>query len=236
MGAIMKTANEEKVGAIIVAAGEGRRFGGRKQFFELKGRPLLHWTLDKFNAHPEVTDIILVLPPGKETFPHLEAWPKLQAVVVGGPTRLSSVQAGFQALTKMPTEVVLVHDGVRPCFTPHLISRVINQVRKHGAAIPVWPIEETVKEVAQGQVRRTIDRSHLYVAQTPQGFYYSLLAKALAWAREHQVESTDEASLIEQMGIVVTAIPGERRNIKVTTPEDLIIAEALVEDENRTGL
>lgn len=236
MGAIMKTASEEKVGAIIVAAGEGKRFGGRKQFCSLKGRPLLHWTLDKFENHPEVTDIILVLPPNERRPLLFENWSKLRAIVPGGPTRLSSVQAGFQALSSQPTGIVLVHDGVRPGLSPSLISRIINQARREGAALPVWPIEETVKEVAHERVCRTIDRSNLYVAQTPQGFSYSLLAKALAWAQEHQVEATDEASLIEQIGGTVTTVRGERRNIKITTAEDLIIMEAFLGDENRTRL
>jgi len=125
---------------------------------------------------------------------------------------------------------------VRPCLSQDLISRLIRAVEQHGAVVPIWPIQETVKKVKGEKVLRTIYRTELFTAQTPQGFCFDLLAGALNWAREHRVESTDEASLIEQRGGEVYTIPGEGRNIKITTPEDIIIAEAFLELENRSGV
>lgn len=225
-----------KTAVIIVAAGEGRRFGGPKQFVPIKGRPLLAWTLDKFLRHEEIDDIVVVLPPSRADYPDFQNLPKVKAVVPGGSTRLASLQAGFKAVERLAPEIVLVHDGVRPCLSQDLISRVIEAAVRYGAVVPVWPIPETVKQVAGERVIRTIDRRELFTAQTPQGFQFKPLAETLIWAQEKGVESTDEAALLEQRGGSVYTILGERKNIKVTVPEDLIMAEALLELENRSGI
>jgi len=225
-----------KTAVIIVAAGEGRRYGGSKQFVTIKGRPLLAWTLDKFLQHEEIDDIVVVLPPSRAGYPDFQNLPKVKAVVPGGATRLASVQAGFKVVERLAPEIVLVHDGVRPCLSQDLISRVIQAAVKYGVVVPVWPIPETVKQVAGEKVIRTIERRELFTAQTPQGFQFKPLAETLLWAQKEGVESTDEAALLEQRGERVYTILGERQNIKVTFPEDLSMAEALLELESRPGL
>lgn len=225
-----------KTAVIIVAAGEGQRFGGPKQFVTVQGRPLLAWTLDKFIQHDQVDDIVLVLPPAHLNHPEFQNFPKIKAIMPGGTTRLASVQAGFKAIERLAPEIVLVHDGVRPCLSRDLISRVIEAAVSYGAVVPIWPIPETVKKVAGKKIVRTVDRKGLFTAQTPQGFQFKLLAETLNWAQEMEKESTDEASLLEQRGLSVYTILGERTNIKVTVPEDLTIAEAFLELENRSRL
>jgi 2-C-methyl-D-erythritol 4-phosphate cytidylyltransferase len=156
--------------AIIVAAGEGRRFGSAKQFAALQGRPILDWTLDAFETHPEVGEIILVLPDEKDGAGFIERHPKITAVVRGGRRRQDSVRRGFARVRAGADKVVLVHDGVRPLVSREVISRVIREAGRRGAAVPVVPVEDTIKEAVRGKVIRTVDRAHLYRVQTPQGF------------------------------------------------------------------
>jgi 2-C-methyl-D-erythritol 4-phosphate cytidylyltransferase len=214
--------------AIIVAAGEGRRFGSAKQFAALKGRPLLDWTLDAFETHPEVGEIVLVLPDEKAGAGFIERHPKITAVVRGGRRRQDSVRRGFARVRAGADKVVLVHDGVRPLVSREVISRVIREAGRRGAAVPVVPVEDTIKETVRGKVIRTVDRAHLYRVQTPQGFLYAVLEKALRRASLEKSTATDEAALAERAGAEVRAVEGDPRNIKVTTPSDLKLAEALL--------
>jgi len=214
--------------AVIVAAGRGRRFGSAKQFAALKGRPVLDWTLDAFEAHPEVGGIVLVLPDEKDGGPFLGRHPKIRAVVRGGRRREDSVRRGFARVRAGAGDVVLVHDGVRPLVSREVISRVIRAARRGGAAIPVVPVEDTIKEVVRGKVARTVDRANLYRVQTPQGFSYAVLDKALGRAGRKKPAATDEAALAERAGVKVRVVEGDPGNIKVTTPSDLKIAEAFL--------
>ena len=215
--------------AIIVAAGAGKRFGDRKQFAYLRAKPVLEWTLERFQAHAEVGAIVLVLPDEQDLKHYRLRYAKVVDIVRGGDRRQDSVWQGFRLLASAAPEVVLVHDGARPLVTAGLISRVIASARADGAAVPVLAVEDTIKEVRDGRVAATIDRTFLARAQTPQGFRYDILKRALDAARKDRFYGTDEAALVERAGLPVTAVAGDPRNIKITTPVDIPIAEALLD-------
>lgn len=219
-----------KVTAIIVAAGEGRRFGSAKQFALLGGRPVLDRSLAEYQAHPEIDEIILVLPAETEGPEYRRRYAKLAAVIGGGPRRQDSVALGFERLDCGPSDIVLVHDGVRPLVGRDVISRVIGKAKESGAAIPVVPVEDTIKETSGGTVVRTLERRNLQRVQTPQGFARRVLEKALKKAREDGFYGTDEAALVERTGHAVAVVAGDPRNIKITSPADLKAAEVFVED------
>lgn len=220
----------KNVSAIIIAAGEGKRFGSAKQFALLKGKSVLDWTLETFESHVKVSEIILVVKEDWLREKYMSRYKKLSAVVRGGERRQDSVRAGFDQVKSGKTDIVLVHDGVRPLVSKDLITRVIEAVEREGAVIPVLPLEDTIKRVEAGQVIKTVDRTTLFRVQTPQGFYYSTLERALKKAREHNFYGTDEASLVERIGEKVYIVEGDTLNIKITSPEDMHIAEALLED------
>lgn len=215
--------------AIIVAAGAGLRFGQMKQFAYLRAKPVLEWTLERFQAHAEVGAIVLVLPDEQDLKHYRLRYDKIVEIVRGGEKRQDSVWQGFRLLAAAAPEVVLVHDGARPLVPADLISRVIAAARTGGAAVPVLPVEDTIKEVREDRVTGTIDRSLLFRAQTPQGFGYDVLKRALDAARKDRFLGTDEAALVERIGLPVAAVPGDARNIKITTPIDIPIAEALLD-------
>jgi len=217
------------VAALIVAAGASKRFGQPKQFAYLKGKPVLEWTLERFQAHPGVGQIILVLPDESDRKHYETRYEKITSVVRGGERRQDSVWQGFRLLDATRTKMVLVHDGARPLVGAELISRVIAETERVGAVVPVIPIVDTLKETDEGRVVRTVDRARLVRAQTPQGFLYPVLKAALEAARADRFYGTDEAGLVERTGGVVQAIEGELRNIKITTPIDILLAEALVD-------
>ena len=219
-----------RVTAVIVAAGEGRRFGGAKQFVLLGGRPLVERSVAAFDGHPAVDAVVLVLPDAAGGADIAGRFRKVAAVVSGGPRRQDSVRNGFREVRGSGKDIVLVHDGARPLAAAELIGRVIEEAARSGAAVPLLPLEDTVKEVREYGILRTHDRSVLYRAQTPQGFRYEVLDEAMAAADRDGFLGTDEASLVERTGHRVAAVAGDPRNIKVTTPLDLRIAEALLGD------
>ncbi len=217
------------VDAVIVAAGTSTRMAGRdKLAAPLLGRPLLAWTLEAMASATVVGRLVVVTAP--ERVSELAAQPWMRArdarVVPGGARRQESVAAGVAATT---SRVVLVHDGARPLVSPALVDAVAVAASSEGAAIPVVPVAETLKRVADGRVGETVDRAGLAAAQTPQGARRTLLERA--WARfapGGPREFTDEAALLEAAGFPVAAVPGEATNLKVTLPEDLARAEALL--------
>jgi 2-C-methyl-D-erythritol 4-phosphate cytidylyltransferase len=215
--------------AIVVAAGAGKRFGEMKQFAYLRGKPVLEWTLEAFQGHGEVDAVVLVLPDEQDLKHYRMRYAKIVDIVRGGERRQDSVWQGFRLLDAATAEVVLVHDGARPLVSPGLISRVIAAARADGAAVPALPLEDTVKEVREGRVVRTADRTLLARTQTPQGFLYTVLKKALYQARRDRFYGTDEAMLAERAGIPVSVVEGDPRNIKITTLVDLKIAEGLLD-------
>ncbi len=218
------------VSVIIVAAGEGRRFGEAKQFAPLREKTVLDWSLEKFEAHEKVSEIILVLKDEKNKKIYLSRYRKLTAVVKGGEKRQDSVMAGFDQIAPEKSKVVLVHDAVRPLVEKDLISRVIEGAEEHGAAIPAIPSEDTIKIVEGERVIDTLERSKLFRIQTPQGFRYSILKEALKKAKEDGFYGTDEAALVERLEKRVFVAKGDEKNIKITSQEDLKIAEAFLED------
>jgi 2-C-methyl-D-erythritol 4-phosphate cytidylyltransferase len=217
-----------RVWAVVVAAGEGRRFGGPKQFAALRGRPVLDWSLAAFEANPFVDSIILVLAHPGEGGKYAARYGKIGAVVRGGEKRQDSVANGVEGLKAEIGDIVLIHDGARPLVTQELIERIIDAARETGAAVPAVPLDDTIKEAEKNRVVRTLDRSRLFRVQTPQGFALGLLQKALERAKAEGAEGTDEASLVERLGLPVALVPGDPRNIKITSPLDLTMAEAFL--------
>jgi 2-C-methyl-D-erythritol 4-phosphate cytidylyltransferase len=219
-----------RVTAIIVAAGEGKRFGSAKQFATLKGKSVLDRAIEAFENHPEVHEIILVLPDENEGPEYQSRYRKVAAVVRGGRRRQDSVRHGFERVHAEEGAIALVHDGVRPLVSPDVISRVIREARRSGAAVPVVPVEDTIKEVTEGKIVRTVPRERLCRVQTPQGFAYPVLETIVRWAHGEGQEATDEAGLAEKIGVEVRVVEGDPRNIKVTAPADLKLAEAFLDD------
>lgn len=224
------TNKRRRVTAIIVAAGKGRRFGRPKQFSVLKGKTVLDRCLEKFDTHQKVSEIILVLNDERQKKRYLRRYNKIAAVVKGGKRRQDSVFSGLSRVDPNKADIVLVHDGVRPLVDRDLIGRVIDAACNKGAAIPVIPVEDTVKIVENRRVKNTLDRKSTYRVQTPQGFLYKTLREAMDKARRENFYGTDEASLVERAGKKIHVVLGDARNIKITTPRDLRIAEALLED------
>ncbi|TMF05283.1 MAG: 2-C-methyl-D-erythritol 4-phosphate cytidylyltransferase [Chloroflexi bacterium] len=219
----------ENAGAVIVAAGSGTRMaGGDKLFTEVAGRPLLAHAIAPFQECAPIERIVLVmatlkLKRGRELVERYE-FTKVTALVKGGERRQDSVRAGLEALDEC--EFVAIHDGARPLVTGELIERGLDATRETGAAAPAVQIADTVKEAdPDGTVLRTLDRSRLWAVQTPQVFRYELLVRA---HREVAADVTDDAAMVEALGERVRLFEGDRRNLKVTMPEDLVLIEALV--------
>jgi 2-C-methyl-D-erythritol 4-phosphate cytidylyltransferase/2-C-methyl-D-erythritol 2,4-cyclodiphosphate synthase len=230
---------------VVVAAGSSRRMVGTdKLMAEIGGRPLLAWTLQACASAPCVEGVVLVAPPERANEWRAAPWlpPGVIGVVAGGATRGQSAAAGVRWLdARDPAgrdRPVLVHDGARPLLSPRLVTAVAEAAARHGAALPVLPVAETLKRVGEGLVLETVDRSSLAVAQTPQGARRGLLLDAwVAFPPEGPPEFTDEAALLEACRIPVHAIPGEPANVKVTLPDDLRRAAlALAPSGVRVGL
>lgn len=224
-----------KVEAIIVGAGKGVRFGEvqPKQFCCLGKKPIFCWAIERFEECKPIDKIILVIPPGMKEYVQKSIlsysnYKKIKATVEGGKERGDSVFQGLQAVDKN-TDIVLIHDGVRPLIFPYLIERLIHQVEKHGAATLAVPMKETVKKVGrEGMVDKTLNRKKLYSIQTPQGFKREIICKAHQVARESGQWASDDAALVEKMGKRVVVVPGNEMNIKITTSLDLKLAEILL--------
>lgn len=203
--------------------------GGLDKLFSKAGRrPLLAHAIAPFQASAAVERIVLVLsaaniPKGKALV-NKHAFTKVCGVVRGGERRQDSVRLGLDALG--PCDYVAVHDGARPLVGRRLIESGLEAVRETGAAVPALPLADTVKEGGPGaMVERTVERTRLWAVQTPQFFRYDLLARA---HREVTADVTDDAAMLEALGLPVRLFPGDRRNIKVTTPEDLGLVRALL--------
>jgi 2-C-methyl-D-erythritol 4-phosphate cytidylyltransferase len=209
--------------------------GGRaKQFLDLDGAPILAVTLSQFQQSDAIQSVILVVPGGevgpcREEIVGRYGLSKVERVLAGGPRRQDSVRFGIEA-SKGNYELVLIHDGVRPLIGPDLIARVVDAAQTHRAVITALPAKETVKEADDGGfVKGTRDRHRIWLAQTPQVFRYADIHSAHQKAlREGWDEATDDALLLEKMGIPVKIMEGSEDNIKVTTPHDLELARALV--------
>ena len=225
-----------KISAIIPAAGLGVRMGRSvpKQFLQLNHQSVLRHTVNAFEKYGLFSAVILVAPADSidatcDEFADIKV---ISRIVSGGKKRQDSVFAGLKALDE-DVDIVVVHDGVRPFLNRRMIRESVDIAAEHGAAITAIPVSDTIKRVnSQGFVDRTINREGLWRVQTPQAFRYSLLRQALEKAASDSYYGTDEGSLIEYIGKAVKIIHGSELNIKITQPEDLILAEKIAANEN----
>ena len=220
--------NQQKVGAIIAAAGKGERMGGTdKMFALLGGKPILARVIDVFNRCQSVGQIVVVV--AKQNVVRCQqlvaeqGWPRVTEVCPGGERRQDSVAAGLSRLKDC--QWVIIHDGARPLVTEELIQRGLAEARETGAAVAAVPVTDTIKVAGDDRiVRETPSRDTLWAVQTPQVFNFDIITEAY---RQASSEVTDDASLVEQLGYKVKLYMGSYDNIKITTPDDLTLAEVL---------
>lgn len=221
---------------VIAAAGTGSRMKSRinKQYMLLNSRPILSYSLDVFEKYEAVDEIVIVAHPREIEYCEKEivkkfGYRKVKKVIPGGNQRQDSVWAGLLQLNSDTTDYVAVHDGARPLLTPALLNDLINQAEEWGAAIPGIYVKDTLKMVDRdGFVGNTLDRSSTVFIQTPQVFRFQEIYQAYEMALEESFTSTDDAALFEKYIGRVKVVPGNYNNLKITTPEDLIIAQALL--------
>ena len=222
------------INAIIVAAGKGARMktGAPKQYLPIAGRPILGYTLAAFDRARVVDNIFLVAPEGDFDFCREKIFPPLNLgkrprLVSGGPRRQDSSRRGVLAVND-PGGIVLIHDGARPFVDEKEIATCARAAKNFGACVIGVPCFDTAKRVnRKGIIEKTVDRDGLWLSRTPQGFKYDLIKKAFEKADKDGFSGTDEAGLVERMGIDVKMEKGSGMNMKITTPEDLLLAEAI---------
>lgn len=231
------------VSAIVAAAGEGKRMGslGNKQLLLLAGKPVLAHTLEVLESSELVDEVVLLAPETlvesyRTRVVDAFGFRKVRDIIPGGRERQDSVWKGLEAIDP-EGDLVLIHDGARPFVTGDLIRRVVDAARSFGAAGAAVPVKDTVKRVGPDMViLETPPRDCLWLMQTPQVFSCRLLARAYREALEAGFRGTDDSMLVERLGVPVHVVPGSYENIKITTPGDLVVAEAiLAEREKRTG-
>jgi len=221
---------------VIVSAGKGQRLmeGTKKQFLSLAGKPILAHTIDKFEACPLIHSILLVV--GQEDMDYCMKeivekyqYRKISKIVPGGKQRQDSVKNGIDTLSG-DVDIVAIHDGVRPFVTREMIEESIRSTVRFGAVVFGMPVKETVKMAhPDGTVLKTLDRESLWHIQTPETFQVNVIKEAYQKATEDGFTGTDDASLVERLGIKVHLLPGSYTNIKITTPEDLILANLFLQ-------
>lgn len=222
-----------KVVVVLLAAGNGTRFGADKIQIDLSGRPIWRWSYDVFATHPQIEEIIFVAGKGNERMLRAELGVGTR-VILGGDTRQASARKGVELAATLG-DAVLIHDAARPFVTHAVIDRVLAEVAEGRAAAPGVKVADTVKRVRGGMVTETLDRSELVAVQTPQGALISDLLRAYAAIGDR--ETTDDLSVLEAAGLPTTIVEGETRNFKVTLPEDLLRAQAIAgHTESRTGI
>jgi 2-C-methyl-D-erythritol 4-phosphate cytidylyltransferase len=230
-----------KATVLIPAAGAGRRMGGAisKQYLELAGKPILAHTLTLFENHPQIENIYPIVPANDIAYcqQHIidrYGFNKVHRIIAGGAERQDSVRNGLRALAEdgfnQPHRTILIHDGARPLFDCKLLSALIEVVEKSGACTIGVPVKDTIKNVENSTITGSPDRDRLWQAQTPQGFQYHFIKEAFDQADADGFIATDDASLLERLGHPVQMLEGDYRNIKVTTPEDILVAIALLGD------
>ncbi|MDZ4113947.1 MAG: 2-C-methyl-D-erythritol 4-phosphate cytidylyltransferase, partial [Brevundimonas sp.] len=220
--------------AVIVAAGTGSRAGGSKQWRELGGRPVVRWSVEALLT-AGASELAVVVAPGDETLAAealagLDGW----FAVAGGPTRAASVQAGLNALTAGPDARVLIHDAARPLLDAATVSRVLDALDRHPAALPVLPVADSLRRGVDDLMGEPVDRDGLWRAQTPQGFRLGAIRDAYAdWSGS--APPTDDVEVARAAGQSVSMVPGDPRLMKLTYPEDFAMAEALIPRQTRVG-
>ena len=219
--------------ALIPAAGAGKRMGGdrNKQYLEVGGKPILAHTLDIFDRCDAVSEVCLIVPEDDcayacEMLDNMR-FTKPVKVIPGGKERQDSVRNGLNSIYHC--DIVMVHDGVRPFVTVDILNRCVEETILCGATVVAVPAKDTIKSVDEDRnVIETLERKKLWQIQTPQTFRYEILKEAFKKAYEDGFYGTDEAMLVERLGHKVKVVDGDYRNIKITTPDDLIIAEAIL--------
>jgi 2-C-methyl-D-erythritol 4-phosphate cytidylyltransferase len=221
---------KDRIVAIVPSAGIGRRFGEktRKTFVTLGGKPLLLWAVEALNAAPEVSEIIPVIKEEDMEYAidlfEKNGIPKVKRIAPGGKERQDSVYHGLNLIDDRKC-IVLVHDGARPLIEPSFISVAAGQMKDCDGVVVGVPVKDTIKEASGGEVKLTLDRNRLWAVQTPQLFRCKTIMEAYSRAMEESFYSTDDSALVEKYGGRVRIVMGSYMNIKVTTPEDLRIAE-----------
>jgi 2-C-methyl-D-erythritol 4-phosphate cytidylyltransferase len=226
-----------KTVAIIPAAGSGTRMPGplSKQYLSIGGKPILVRTLEVFALSPEIDEIILVAP--RKDIPAVRqmilgspAMSKIRHLLPGGRQRQDSVRNGLSAVAE-DADIVLIHDAVRPMISADLIRRTVQETKQHGAVTVGMPVKDTIKQVdRKGWIVDTLERQFLWITQTPQAFRRSVILEAHRRAEEERFYGTDDAGLVERMGMRVRMISASYGNIKITTPEDLLLADILIRE------
>lgn len=226
---------QEQAAVVIVAAGSSRRMGGRdKLWTPVAGRVVLARTIDAFAFSPLVSTIVLVLHAERlgeaRELCQREGWDKISGIIAGGTRRQDSVCLGldYLAVHTPETRWVMIHDGARPLVSNTILEAALQAVQTHLAAVAAVPVKDTIKQASHGIIQATPDRSQLWAVQTPQAFSFPVIHQA-----HHNVlaahEATDDAALLERLGHPVALFPGSYTNLKITTQEDLLIAEALIQ-------
>lgn len=226
------------VGVVIAAAGSGKRMGTKvkKQFLPLGDKPILIHTLECFLSHSQIKEWVVVT--GEDdvqatkqlvrSYSHLPA----VKVIAGGAERQESVYRGLQSLQH--SDYVLIHDGARPFVSPDLLERLFNELKRTDAVIPGVPVKDTIKQVnQQGQVMTTPPRDSLWAVQTPQAFRLSRIIASHEVGIRNQWAVTDDAMLMEKLGVATHVTLGDRENLKITTPEDMVFAKAILEERKK---
>lgn len=204
-----------------------------KQYLPLGGKPLLSHILDIFELSPDIDEVVLVtpeedIPAVRRTIVAPRGLSKVRHILAGGTQRQDSVRNGLAAVADH-VDIILIHDAVRPFISPQLIRQTVREAEKHGAVAVGMPVKDTIKKVDRdGWIIETPDRRLLWLTQTPQAFRRSVIQEAYRRADEDRFYGTDDASLVERMGFPVKMIPASYENIKITTPEDLLLAECLI--------
>jgi 2-C-methyl-D-erythritol 4-phosphate cytidylyltransferase len=226
-----------RISAIICAAGQGKRMGlgKNKQFLELEGKPLIIHTLQQWEECDRIDEVTVVVGRGEEdliqrliTTYQLK---KAYQVITGGEERQESVYQGLLSIgrSKKP-DIVLIHDGARPFITAQEINQLLEKLTVYDAAVLAVPLKDTIKKAAKdGHIEETLDRSQLWAIQTPQAFRYSLIWQAHQQAKRDEILATDDAALVERMDTPVYIVQGSYNNIKLTTPEDIELAEFMLQ-------
>ena len=223
----------KRCGAVIVAAGSASRMGGiDKVMAPLNGEPMIARTVRAFQNCDAISEIVVVtredlILPITSLCADMD---KVQAVVAGGSSRQESVHLGLNALSGK-CKLAAIHDGARPLISWQVIDRVVRAANTYGAAAPAIPVKDTIKVVQGGVVKETPDRASLQAVQTPQVFDFDILRGALKKAKQDGAQVTDDCSAVERIGLTVKIVEGEERNLKITTPLDLKIAQLLLEEE-----
>jgi len=232
-----------KVLAIIPAAGSGTRIGGeiKKQFLPLKGKPIIVHTLQQFEHCPEIDEVTMAIP--ESALSDMEAvvvryrLHKVSKIIIGGNKRQDSVGNVLERLTLKDTDVVLVHDAVRPFIETKRITHLVRVCKEHDTAVlAVQPKDTIRRSTGGGFFDKTLDRTSLWLVQTPQAFRAKILVKAFEKAKKDKFYSTDEAALVERLGVKVRIVEGNYDNIKITTPEDLDMGALILDRWHAKGL